>query len=81
MADDPGPSPPGTWTRRRRRIDATLIGCAAGVVWMVERHGDNAMAVQVVMALITLAGSMLGAYIGGAVIDDKHARQAQRHDQ
>jgi hypothetical protein len=75
MADDK-PVPPGTWTRRRRRIDWTLAYCAVAVVWLVERHGESAMAVQVVMALIGLAGAVLGSYVFGATWDDKNARSA-----
>lgn len=78
MPDDPGPAPPGTWTKRRRLINLTLLYCAAMVAWLSERHPESAIAGQVVIALIGLAGMVLGSYVFGATWDDKNARNAGR---
>lgn len=72
---DPAPLPPGTWKHRRRIIYGTLVYCAVAVPWLVERHEDSAMATQVVLALIGLAGAVIGTYVGGAVWDDLNARK------
>lgn len=75
MADSPV-SPPGTWKHRRRIIYGTLLYCAAAVVWLVERHPESPTAVQVVIALIGLAGAVIGSYVFGAVWDDANARKS-----
>ena len=69
-------TPPGTWTKRRRRIDLTLIFCAGLIAWLSERHPDSAMTTQVVLALIALAGGVIGSYVFGATWDDKNARNS-----
>jgi hypothetical protein len=70
------PTPPGTWTRRRRIINATLVYCAVVVVWLTERHPDSALVSQVVLGLIALAGGVIGSYVFGATWDDANARKA-----
>ena len=76
MSDDKGRTPPGTWTRRRRIIYATLLFCAAMVVVLTERHPNAPLVAQTVLALIGLAGAVIGSYVFGAVWDDKNARSA-----
>jgi chromate transport protein ChrA len=70
------PTPPGTWTRRRRIINATLVYCAVIVVWLTERHPDSPLVSQVVLGLIALAGGVIGSYVFGATWDDANARKA-----
>lgn len=74
MATDQA-TPPGTWKIRRRLIFATLAYCAVMVPWLVERHPDSALVSQVVIALVGLAGAVLGSYVFGAVWDDANARK------
>jgi len=69
-------TPPGTWTKRRRLVHITLIVCAAWGIWLSERYPDSAMATQVVLALIALAGGVIGSYVFGATWDDKNARNS-----
>jgi uncharacterized membrane protein YuzA (DUF378 family) len=73
-ADDRVPA--GTWTRRRRIIYATLTFCAVMVVLLTERHPDSPFVSQTILALIGLAGAVIGSYVFGAVWDDKNARSA-----
>lgn len=72
------PTPPGTWTKRRRIINLTLLYCAVMVVWLTERHPDSPLVSQVVLGLIGLAGAVLGSYLFGATWDDKNARLAAK---
>lgn len=68
-------SPPGSWKHRRRIIYATLIYVAVMVPWLVERHPESILVNQIVLALIGLAGAVIGTYVGGAVWDDLNARK------
>lgn len=70
--------PPGTWTRRRRIIHATLAYCAVLVPVLTLRHPESALVAQTVIALIGLAGGVIGSYVFGAVWDDANARRARR---
>ena len=72
MSDNP--VPPGTWTKRRRIIHATLIYCAVAVPAFTVWRPDSTLVAQVVLALIGLAASVIGAYVFGATWDDKNAR-------
>lgn len=69
------PAPPGTWKHRRRIIYATLVYCAAAVIWMIERHPESSLVAQVAIALVGLAGAVIGSYVFGAVWDDLNARK------
>jgi hypothetical protein len=73
MADSP--TPPGVWTKRRRIIHATLIYCAVAVPAFTVWRPDSTLVAQVVLALIGLAASVIGAYVFGATWDDKNARR------
>lgn len=76
MRTPDAPTPPGTWTRRRRIINATLLYCAVAVVYLTERHPESALVSQVVLGLIALAGGVIGSYVFGATWDDANARKA-----
>jgi hypothetical protein len=73
-----GPSPPGTWTKRRRIIHFTLIFIAAFLVYLVERRPEAAVTLTLAPALVAGAFGIISMYVGGAVVDDKNARIAAR---
>ena len=71
-----GPTPPGTWTKRRRIIHLTLIYCAVAVPALTIWRPDSPLVAQVVMALIALASAVILGYLGIATVDDANARKA-----
>lgn len=71
-----GPVPPGSWKYRRRIIHAVLTYCALAVAGLTVRYPESALVAQTVIALIGLAGGVIGSYVFGAVWDDANARKA-----
>lgn len=59
-----------SWTIRRRIILATLIFCAAIVVYLLHKGDDTELARTALASAFTLAGGVIGAYVFGAVWDD-----------
>jgi hypothetical protein len=74
MTDD-GPSPPGTWTKRRRRLDLILAYCAIVAPGLLIWRPD-AIVLQFSLALVAGAIGIVSVYLLGAVQDDKNARAA-----
>lgn len=77
---DPAPTPRpvyvGSWKRRRRLIYLTLLYCAGHVSYLTVWASDTALHQQLAIALMGLAGTTLGFYVGGAVWDDHSIRKA-----
>lgn len=61
-----------SWAMRRRLIIATLLFCAFCVLWIMIRGDTRIVHEVIVMCSFGLAGSTLGAYVFGAVWDDKN---------
>lgn len=79
MNDPPSPpevSPPGSWKFRRRLIFGTVAYCGTMIPVLIFGKPDAAITASTVPALITLAGAVIGGYIGGATVDDYNARKA-----
>lgn len=66
---------PGEWKRRRRIIHATLAYCALAVPVLTVWNPEGNLTHQTVLALIGLAGAVIGSYVFGAVWDDANARK------
>lgn len=76
MQAAPGPTPPGTWTRRRRIIHWSLLFCAFFLVYLVERRPDAAVTLTLAPAIVAGALGIITSYVFGAVVDDRNARSA-----
>lgn len=61
-----------SWAMRRRLIIATLLFCAFCVIWIMIRGDERSVHEIIVMCSFGLAASTLGAYVFGAVWDDKN---------
>jgi DMSO reductase anchor subunit len=59
------------WRVRRRVVVATLLYCAALVLWLAAFAADTPLRQQIAIALVGLAGATIGSYVFGAVWDDK----------
>lgn len=68
---------PGEWKRRRRIIHVTLSYCALAVPVLTIWNPESNLTHQTVLALIGLAGAVIGSYVFGAVWDDANARKNQ----
>lgn len=66
---------PGEWKRRRRIIHATLIYCGAAIPALTVWNPESNLTHQTILALISLAGAVIGSYIFGATWDDSNARK------
>ena len=73
MSDDI--AKPGEWKRRRRIIHATLIYCGAAIPALTVWNPESNLTHQTILALISLAGAVIGSYLLGAVWDDSNARK------
>jgi hypothetical protein len=73
-----GPSPPGTWDKRRLRADLILVFCAGASLGLTIAYPDSPLVSAYCMALVALAGTVWGCYAGFATWDDKNAREAQK---
>jgi hypothetical protein len=71
----PAPSPIGSWKQRRRVVFGTLVFIAGELVYFTVWGTDTALHQQIAVALIALAGAVIGSYVFGAVWDDKNARR------
>jgi hypothetical protein len=69
------PTPPGVWTKRRRRADIIMVFCGISSLGLTIAYPENPLVAAFAMALLALLGSTFGIYAGGAVIDDKFARE------
>lgn len=65
----------GPWKHRRRIIYATLIYCGGMVAYLSIFAEPSTLREQVVIALIGLAFTTIGTYVGGAVWDDISIRR------
>ena len=63
------------WKKRRRIIHATLVFCAVHVSWLTFGAADTVLHQQLAYALVGLAVTTIGFYVGGAVWDDHNARK------
>jgi hypothetical protein len=64
------------WDKRRRVIYLALLYCAVLVCYIVFKGADTALNAQVSIALIGLAGAIIGSYCFAAVWDDNNKRDA-----
>lgn len=72
------PSEPHSWRIRRRIILGTLLFCAVVVLYSVLRADDTrAILETAVVSSFSLAGTVIGAYVFGAVWDDANRRPPQ----
>lgn len=69
------PSPPGTWTKRRRRADLILIFCGVASLGLTIAYPDSPLVSAYCMALVALAGTVWGVYAVAATADDANARK------
>lgn len=65
----------GSWKIRRRIIYGTLLYCAGVVLYLVVWGSDTALHQQIALALVGLAGAVIGSYVFGAVWDDHSIRR------
>lgn len=64
-----GPPRP-SWRVRRRIIHATLFFCAGEIVFLTGWGHDTSLHETLANGALILAGSVIGAYVFGAVWDD-----------
>lgn len=64
--------PRPSWAIRRRIIVATLAFCAGEVVFLTAWGRDTDLHETIANGIILLAGSVIGAYVFGAVWDDRN---------
>jgi quinol-cytochrome oxidoreductase complex cytochrome b subunit len=67
-----------SWRIRRRIIVAALIFCAAEIVYLTVWGKDTRLSETIANGIIILAGSVIGAYVFGAVWDDKNVMAMSR---
>lgn len=70
--------PRPSWRIRRTIIVATLIFCAAEIVYLTIWGKDTDLSSTIANGLIILAGSVIGAYVFGAVWDDRNIMAMSR---
>ena len=73
MSNQKGPS----WTLRRRAVFGTLVFGAFIVTYVAFRWEDLRIAETLALGAFGLMGSVVAAYIGGAVYEDT---KLYRHD-
>ena len=61
-----------SWKIRRRIVIATLLFCAFCVTWIMIGGDERSVLEVIVMCAFGLAGSTIGAYVFGAVWDDRN---------
>ena len=66
------------WKHRRRLVYAALIYCAAMVAWLGVVAEPSSLREQLALALVALAGAVIGAYVFGAAWDDKNMLKGGR---
>lgn len=62
----------GSWRMRRRIIICTLIFCALEAGYITIFGTDTRLNETIVNAAYLLAGTVIGSYVFGAVMDDKN---------
>lgn len=67
-----------SWRIRRRIIFATLIFCAAEIIYLTIWGKDTDLASTIVNGVLILAGSVIGSYVFGAVWDDRNVMAMRR---
>ena len=72
MNDKPDSLDKPSWKIRRRVIIGTLLFCAFCVLWVLFGDDERSVVEMIVMASFGLAGSVVGAYVFGAVWDDNN---------
>lgn len=63
------------WPKRRRYMTAVLIWAMLNVDYILVFGQDNALNQNALFAMVTLIGSIIGAYVFGAVWDDADKRK------
>lgn len=66
MVEQPKPS----WTNRRRVVFATLMFCAALIVYLTGWGADTRLHETIVYGAFGLAFSVIMGYVFGAVLED-----------
>lgn len=61
-----------SWRVRRRVIVSTLLFCAGETIYLTGWATDTELARTIANGIIILAGSVIGAYVFGAVWDSKN---------
>lgn len=69
---DNGAPEPDRWKHRRRIVYVTLIYCAAMTAWLGIWAEPSSLREQLALALVGLAGAVIGTYVFGAAWDDKN---------
>lgn len=69
------------WPRRRRYMTVVLAWAMLNTDYILIFGTDNALHQNALVALITLIGSIIGAYVFGAVWDDSDKRKRACRDQ
>ncbi|WP_018183972.1 hypothetical protein [Kaistia granuli] len=64
--------PKPSWRVRRAIIIGTLIFCAGEILYLTVWGQDTDLAETIANGLILLAASVIGAYVFGAVWDDRN---------
>ena len=72
------PFPKPSWRVRRAIIIGTLIFCAAEIVYLTVWGQDTNLAETIANGLMLLAASVIGAYVFGAVWDDRNVMAMSR---
>ena len=62
---------PGTWENRRRVIFLSLLYCAGVISYITGWGEDTTLNKAIIESAFLLAGMIIGAYVFGAVWDDK----------
>ena len=62
----------GAWMHRRRIIYGTLVFCAFCIIYLLFHGSDTRLNETIVNSAFLLAGGVIGAYVFGAVWDDKN---------
>lgn len=60
------------WSKRRFRLDLSLIFIALMIGWIILSGKDTAVYQQAIIALIAAGVTLVGQYIFGAAWDDKN---------
>ncbi len=67
-----------SWRVRRCIIIATLLFCAGEIIYLTAWGQDTDLAATIANGVLILAGSVIGAYVFGAVWDDRNVMTMMR---
>lgn len=70
-----------SWKLRRRAVFGALLFGMAVVSYVAIRWEDTQLAQTLVLSSFALIGSVIAAYTGFAVLDDKNVMQAEIQSQ